>query len=180
MKSAMRCNIYWAEPEHISTKARGYRAFAACVNRRRESFSNSGCSPLEAGGVIPKTKLNDTGCSSLHAATSVHAHLLSHLAPPANRIIRDIARFFLLHESSCCKKLHAQNSRTAGFRANWEVMIRGTIYRSPAVVGDLPWSATNLPWWATKDGTSPPVRCSLSPPKREAFPGMPSKLSQDL
>ena len=79
MKSAMRCDIYWAEPEHISTKARGYRAFAAYVNRRKESFSNSGCSPLEASGVICSATLNHMGGSSLRATISSSESPLTHL-----------------------------------------------------------------------------------------------------
>ena len=81
MKSVTRCDIYWAEPEHTSTKARVYRAFAACFNRRKESFSNSGCGPLEAGGVICSATLNHVGCSSLRAAISFSESPLTHLSP---------------------------------------------------------------------------------------------------
>ena len=79
MKSVMRCDTYWAEPEHISTKARGYRAFAACSNRRKESFSNSDWSPLEASEVICSATLNHTSWSSLRAAATLQANPLSYL-----------------------------------------------------------------------------------------------------
>lgn len=79
MKSVMRSDIYWAEPEHISMKARGYRAFAACSNRRKESFSDSDCSPLEPSEVICSATLNHTSWSSLRAATTHQANPLSYL-----------------------------------------------------------------------------------------------------